>query len=84
MPVGLTASSVATASIVLDIGGLNLDTRGVALDEDESRRSVNDRTDDIDVERSVKDRAEAFDLFLECRVRSGGRDTRSGASSNVS
>ena len=48
---------------------------------DESRRSVNDRIDAEDG-RSVKDRAEAFDLDRVCL--SGGLVTVSEASSNVS
>ena len=48
----------------------------------ESRRSVNDRTEEVVDDRSVKERAEAFDLDRVWGMR--GRGTVSGASSNVS
>ena len=50
--------------------------------EDESRRSVNDRTAETVDDRSVRERAEAFDLDLVCGMR--GLCTLSGASSKVS
>ena len=48
----------------------------------ESRRSVNDRTDGTDEERSVKDRAEAVERVLLCFGR--GTVTLSVASSKAS
>ena len=83
-PFGLTTSSVSSRSTLFGIGGVSRDTRGVALDEDESRRSVNDRTDAAEDGRSINDLTEAFDLFLECWERNVGRETLSGASSKVS
>lgn len=56
--------------------------RFTEVEDDESRRSVNDRTEVAADERSVNDRAEAFDLVLLCWGR--GRGTISVASSKVS
>ena len=76
---GVSSSDIVSES---RLPGRMLEGRRSTGVVEESRRSVNDRTDADEEGRSVKDRAEAFDLVRVCL--SGGLITVSGASSNVS
>lgn len=76
---GVASSDLASDSRLSD--GMCEGRRSIGV-VDESRRLVSERTEATEDERSVNDRADAFERDLACFKRLGR--TVSGASSNVS